>query len=144
MLYIRKLFTQDLRDGKQIAFPKEPSNLFFSFDYSNNEPDRKISFTFRASFEQFQEFDGKIIKTRLYAAGSESRMDGEVKAFIRDELNAKVDDLLIFKNKGTKHTDFDFMLVPKSNNLYYPLLLRLSNGDNHSVFCYEEKIQVIP
>ena len=141
MLYIRKLFTQDLRDGKQIAFPKEVSYSFFCFDYINKEGDRKIKFTFRANFGQFQEFEGKEITTRLYAAGSESRMDGEVKAFIRDELKAQVDDLLIIKSKGTKHIDFDVMFVPKSNNQYYPLLLKLSFSENHSVYSAEEQIQ---
>lgn len=141
MLYIRKLFTQDLRDGKQIAFPKEVSYSFFCFDYINKEEDRKIKFTFRANFGQFQEFEGKEITTRLYAAGSESRMDGEVKAFIRDELKAQVDDLLIVKSKGTKHIDFDLMFVPKSNSQYYPLLLNLSFSENHSVYSTEEQIQ---
>lgn len=134
MLYIRKLFTQDLRDGKQIAFPKEPSNLFFDFDYSNNEEDRRITFTFKAIFGQFQQFDGRVIQTRLYAAGSESRMDGEVKAFIRDELNARVDDIIIFKNKGTRHTEYEFMFVPQTNSQYYPLLLKLTNSENHTVY----------
>ena len=141
MLYIRKLFTQDLRDGKQIAFPKEVSYSFFCFDYINKEEDRKIKFTFRANFGQFQEFEGKEITTRLYAAGSESRMDGEVKAFIRDELKAQVDDLLIIKSKGTKHIDFDVMFVPRSNSQYYPLLLKLSFSENHSVYSTEEQIQ---
>ena len=141
MLYIRKLFTQDLRTGKQIAFPKEVSYSFFSFDYINKEEDREIKFTFRANYEQFQEFDGKEITTRLYSAGSESRMDGEVKAFIRDELNAQVDDLLIFKNKGTKYTDYDIMFVPKSNKQYYSLLLKISCRENHSVFLFEEQIK---
>ena len=141
MLYIRKLFTQDLRDGKQIAFPKEVSYSFFCFDYINKEEDRKIKFTFRANFGQFQEFEGKEITTRLYAAGSESRMDGEVKAFIRDELKAQVDDLLIVKSKGTKHIDFDLMFVPKSNSQYYPLLLNLSFSENHSVYSTEEQLQ---
>ena len=138
MLYVRKLFTQDLRDGKQIAFPKEPSLCFFAFDYLNKEDDRKISFTFRAQFKEFEEYDGKQITTRLYAAGSESRMDGEVKAFIRDILHANVDDLLIMKNKGTKHTDFEFMFVPQSNPMYSSILL-LAGGDNHSVYSFEEK-----
>lgn len=138
MLYVRKLFTQDLRDGKQIAFPKEPSLSFFAFDYLNKEDDRKISFTFRAQFKEFEEYDGKQITTRLYAAGSESRMDGEVKAFIRDVLHANVDDLLIMKNKGTKHTDFEFMFVPQSNPMYSSILL-LAGGDNHSVYSFEEK-----
>lgn len=140
MLYIRKLFTQDLRDGKQIAFPKEVSYSFFCFDYINKEEDRKIKFTFRANFGQFQEFEGKEITTRIYAAGSESRMDGEVKAFIRDELKAQVDDLLIIKSKGTKHIDFDVMFVPKNNSQYYPLLLKLSFSENHSVYSAEEQI----
>lgn len=141
MLYIRKLFTQDLRDGKQIAFPKEPSNLFFNFDYSNEEEDRRITFTFKASFAQFQQYDGKVISTRLYAAGSESRMDGEVKAFIRDQLNAQVDDIIIFKNKGTKYTEYEFMFVPQSNTEYYALLLQLTNRDNHTVYCIEDNIE---
>ena len=138
MLYVRKLFTQDLRDGKQIAFPKEPSLSFFSFDYINKEEDRKINFTFKAAFNEFEEHDGKVISTRLYAAGSETRMDGEVKAFIRDELNAKIDDLLIFKNKGTKHTDYEVMFLPQ-NNPFYPMFLALTNGDNHSVCIVEDE-----
>lgn len=138
MLYVRKLFTQDLRDGKQIAFPKEPSYSFFSFDFQNKEQDRQISFVFRAKFGQYEEFEGKTITSRLYAAGSESRMDGEVKAFIRDELNAEVDDLLIFKNRGTKFTDFDVMFVPKSNQ-YYALLINLCGGENHTVYTFNEE-----
>ena len=137
MLYVRKLFTQDLRDGKQIAFPKEASYSFFSFDYIGGEEDRRISFTFCARFDQYQKYDGTIITTRLYAATSESRMDGEVKAFIRDKLKAQVGDLLIFKNKGTKHIDYEFMFVPKTNVKYYPLLVQLSGNENHSVFRFE-------
>lgn len=139
MLYIRKLFTQDLRDGKQIAFPKEPSYSFFSFDYSNKEPDRFISFQFRARFEEFKEYEGKTITTRLYAAGSESRMDGEVKAFIRDELNAKVNDLLIFKNVGTQHINFEFMFVPQYSP-FYPLLYKLCGGDNHTIYSLDDRL----
>jgi hypothetical protein len=130
-----------LRDGKQIAFPKEASYSFFSFDYINGEEDRNVRFTFRACFDQFQQYDGREINTRLYAAGSESRMDGQVKAFIRDELNAQVNDLIIFKTKGTKNIDFEFMFVPKSNKLYYPLLLKLTNSENHSVFSFEEQLK---
>ena len=48
MLYLRKLFTQDLRDGKQIAFPKEPSLSFFHYDYIIGEADRQIQFIFNA------------------------------------------------------------------------------------------------
>ena len=47
MIYIRNLFTQDLRDGKQIAFPTEPSNILFKFSFSNQDSDRKISFKFK-------------------------------------------------------------------------------------------------
>ena len=138
MLYIRKLFTQDLRDGKQIAFPKEPSYSFFSFDYINKETDRRIVFTFKDQFDQFPEFDGKVITTRLYSASSESRIDGELKAFIRDELHAVVEDFLIFKNRGTKNCDFEVMFVPQSNSMQYPLLLELSAGDNHTVCSFED------
>ena len=47
MIYIRNIFTQDLTDGKQIAFTKEPSNVFFEFDFRAQDSDRKISFTFK-------------------------------------------------------------------------------------------------
>ena len=138
MLYVRKLFKQDLRNGKQIAFPKEPSLSFFSFDYIKKEEDRKISFIFKAAFNEFEEHDGKVISTRLYAAGSEARMDGEVKAFVRDELNAKINDLLIFKDKGTKHIEYEVMFLPQNNPLY-PMFLSLINGDNHSVCIVENE-----
>ena len=65
-------------------------------------------------------------------------MDGEVKAFIRDELNAKIEDFLIFKNKGTKHTDYEVMFLPQ-NNPFYPMFLALTNGDNHSVCIVEDE-----
>ena len=40
MIYVRRIFKQDLRVGKQIAFPKEPSNDFFNFNYTNPDPER--------------------------------------------------------------------------------------------------------
>ncbi len=61
-----------------------------------------------------------------------------MKAFIRDELNAKVDDLLIFKNKGTKYTEFEVMFVPQ-NNPYYSLLLNLCGGENHTVYSFDNR-----
>ena len=48
MIYVRSIFKQDLRDGKQIAFPKEPSNDFFNFNYTNPDPERLITFCFTA------------------------------------------------------------------------------------------------
>ena len=58
MIYIRKIFPQDLAKGKQIAFPKEPSLKFFNFDYLNNEPDRRIFFKFDSIGKEFPEFNG--------------------------------------------------------------------------------------
>ena len=79
MIYIRNIFKQDLRDGKQIAFPKETSNMFFKFNYSSPDPDRKIQFKYKVQDlnSPFANKNGKTINTRLYAAGSESRIDGE-------------------------------------------------------------------
>ena len=96
MIYLRKLFTQDLRDGKQIAFPKEPSLQFFNFDFSNGDPERRIKFIFDSEDSQYSQYNGKVIQTRLYPAGSEARIDGELKAFIRDYMEAKVNDILCF------------------------------------------------
>lgn len=97
MLYIRKIFTQDLRDGKQIAFPKEPSLLFFNFDYKVDDiADRTIRFIYDCIDNNSMEYNGRTIDTRLYAASSESRIDGQLKAFLRDELKVSVDDLVLF------------------------------------------------
>ena len=135
MLYLRKLFNQDLRNGKQIAFPKEPSIMFFHFDYANNEHDRRIKFVYNAdSSIEFAEYNGSEITTRLYAAGSESRIDGELKAFLRDKLHATVDDIVCFSEKGDDVFEFTFI---NQGAVMYPLYLEFMNkqkNKNHSVF----------
>lgn len=132
MIYIRNIFTQDLRDGKQIAFPTEPSNLFFKFSFSNNDADRKISFKFKEKDNNspFYSHNGKIIETRLYTAGSESRIDGELKQFLRDILNAKVDDIILFRSINQSLFEFEF--ISKGNKLYDSCRTIL-NGKNHEV-----------
>ncbi len=132
MIYIRKLFPQDLCNGKQIAFTKEPSYDFFKFDYVNNEADRRIEFKFETDNPKYIQFQNRIIQTRLYAQGSESRIDGELKAFIRDEIHIEVDDLVIFKNDGKNFNKFKFNVVLKSDK-EYPLYLKIINSANHSI-----------
>ena len=110
-IYIRKLFTQDLRDGKQIAFPREPAEKFFNFRYWIDEAQpRKISFTFSPRENSLSVYSNKIFETRLYAAGTkEARMDGEVKAFLRDDLHAEVDDYVEFRKQNDNEYSFDFI-----------------------------------
>ena len=144
MIYLRNIFKQDLRDGKQIAFPKEASNTFFQFNYSTPDPDRNISFKYKPqdSNSPFANKSGEIIATRLYAAGSESRIDGQLKQFLRDELSAAIDDILVFKFKKEDFFEFDF--IPKSSNLYdnYKKIL---NNNNHEVVINDiNKITDIP
>lgn len=127
MIYIRKIFKQDLRDGKQIAFPKEASNIFFNFNYQNNDPDRLISFTFKDSSS---ELDNTTINTRLYASGSESRIDSELKRFLIDELNVVIDDLIIFIKKDDEKYEFQF--IPNSSDKY-SFVSELLNSKNHQV-----------
>ncbi len=128
MIYVRRLFKQDLRDGKQIAFPKEPSNLFFEFDFYTDD-DRQIKFEYVLG--------GTIINTRIYKAGSESRIDGELKAFLRDNLNAKVDDLVIFRKKGK--TSFSFEHIKSEDDLhnFYQKILK---SKNHELILDEKEL----
>jgi len=132
MKYIRNIFRQDLRDGKQIAFPKEPSNLFFEFDYSESDPDRQISFTFieKDSSSSYHPFNNTLINTRLYAAGSEARIDGELKQFLRDSLNAEVDDIIVFSKRRNVNS-FEFEFAPQST-INYNSYKSLLNG-NHEL-----------
>lgn len=142
MIYIRNIFNQDLRDGKQIAFPKETSNVFFSFNYSIPDPDRNISFKFEISDmdSTHSSLNGKIINTRLYAAGSESRIDGQLKQFLRDNLNARVDDILIIKKLNNEKFTFD--LIPKGipSYDYYKKIL---SGKNHEVILTESNLESV-
>lgn len=132
MLYIRELFKQDLRDGKQIAFPKEPSISFFDFDYPNKAEDRQIVFTFVSDSDKFSSLNGKRIETRLYAAGSESRIDGQLKAFLRDELNAQVGDLVIFTHADKDNIEYEFKFISQKVELYSAIRLLLA-GKKHAV-----------
>lgn len=136
MLYLRKLFTQDLRDGKQIAFPKEPSLSFFHYDYIIGEADRQIQFIFNAEFSEYIQYNGLTINTRLYTTKSESRIDGELKAFIRDQLNAKVDDILCFTEISRDKYEFKFI---QQGSHMYPLFLSFINSKNHTVVCISDK-----
>ena len=99
MIYIRNLFKQDLRDGKQIAFPSNPSNYIFKFSFKNQDPDRNITFKFRERDNTSQNFihNNKIIKTRLYSAGSESRIDSELKQFLINVLGAEENDIILIR-----------------------------------------------
>lgn len=125
MIYIRKIFKQDLRNGKQIAFPKEPSYVFLLFDY-NSQPERKIVFQYKSS----DAFNGRKIATRLYPAGSEARIDGELKAFLRDELNANIDDIVLFRSAGVNAFEFEF--IPQTST-YYTAYVNLLGSTNHVV-----------
>jgi hypothetical protein len=132
MIYIRNLFTQDLRDGKQIAFPTEPSNLLFKFNFSNPAPDRKINFKFKVQDNTSPNFihNDKSINTRLYSAGSESRVDGEFKQFLRDILNAEVDDIILFRAINLVSYEFEFIPKASANYSVYKAML---NGKNHEI-----------
>lgn len=131
MIYIRNLFQQDLRDGKQIAFPSEPSNIFFRYNFSLPDPHRRISFKYieKDTTSPLWNFNNRNIQTRLYDAGSEARIDGELKQFLRDELKAKVDDIVVFK--ALSETAYEFEFIPQTSTLYihYKTILRNKNHE---------------
>jgi len=136
MIYIRNLFTQDLRDGKQIAFPTNPSNIFFKFDFASGDPDRQITFKFKEkdTSSKYYTFNDRMINTRLYSAGGESRIDGELKQFLRDDLEAKVNDIIVFREINSSLYEFEF--IPSTVNTYdfYKSIL---NSKNHEIIVTE-------
>ena len=131
MIYIRNIFTQDLRDGKQIAFPTEPSNILFKFSFSNEDPDRIISFIFKEkdTNSPFFSLNGKTINTRLYSSKSESRIDGELKLFLITELNAKVDDVIVFRAVKLNLYEFEFIPSDGNNYEFYKTILGTKNHE---------------
>jgi 5-methylcytosine-specific restriction protein B len=137
MIYIRNIFTQDLRDGKQIAFPTEPSNLIFKFNFRDTDPDRKISFRFKVNDKNSVNFlhNDRIINTRLYSAGSESRIDGELKQFLRDTLNAEVDDIIVFRSLSLVSYEFEFIA---KGTILYPVYKMILNGKNHEIILSQD------
>ena len=132
MIYIRKIFKQDLRDGKQIAFPTEPSNILFKFSFNNEDPDRIISFNFKEKDNNspFFSLNGKTINTRLYSAGSESRIDGELKHFLINKLNAKVEDVIVFRAVNLNLYEFEFIPQDGTKYEFYKTIL---NNKNHEI-----------
>lgn len=152
MIYIRKIFKQDMEGGKQVAFTKEPSNVFFKFNYNAPDPDRQIIFEFKVQNAEspFNSKSGRKINTRLYAKpGIESRIDGELKQFLRDELKWELNDIIVFKYKKDDLYEFDF--IPKSLNAYnsyneilktnnHEVIVNESNSDIHKIITEEKDI----
>ena len=133
MIYIRNIFKQDMVGGKQVAFTKEPSNVFFKFNYNTPDPHRQITFEFKVQDPNspFISKSGRKITTRLYAnPGTEARVDGELKQFLRDELKWGLNDIVVFKYKKDDLFEFDF--IPKSSNSYNSYKEILKNN-NHEV-----------
>ncbi|CAL2109796.1 AAA_5 domain-containing protein [Tenacibaculum sp. 190130A14a] len=129
MIYIREIFKQDLRGGKQIAFPTKPSNNFFNFDYVKPDEDRKISFSFIEDdiHSENNKFNNKLINTRLYAAeGKEARIDSELKSFLIKSLKAEIGDIIVFIRKNDK--EFQFKFISSKDKVRYNLLKSLING----------------
>jgi 5-methylcytosine-specific restriction endonuclease McrBC GTP-binding regulatory subunit McrB len=126
MIYLRRIFPQDLKKGKQIAFTKEPSNLFFGFNYNNNDPERQISFTHISNSGDIIE----KINTRLYAASSESRIDSPLKSYLIDNLNVTVNDLLIFSRVNLNNFKFQYVSQSDSN---FEVINQLLNSNNHEL-----------
>lgn len=119
--------------GKQVAFTKEPSNVFFKFNYNTPDPDRQITFEFKVQDPNspFISKSGRKITTRLYAnPGTEARIDGELKQFLRDELKWGLNDIVVFTYKKDDLFEFDF--IPKSSNSYNSYKEILKNN-NHEV-----------
>ncbi|MDF2552857.1 MAG: hypothetical protein K0R77_2132 [Chryseobacterium sp.] len=139
MIYIRNIFRQDLRDGKQIAFPKEVSNQFFNFSYQDDDPDRNLVFIYKESNteSQFYIFNNTNITTRLYAAGTESRIDGELKRFLIDKLNAVIDDKVLFRKINDNKYEFEFIpsSLPK-----HDFIVSLIGNKNHEVLLLESAV----
>ncbi len=127
MKYIRKIFKQDLSKGKQIAFPTEPSNSFFKFDF-NNKPKpkpRKIKFTFieNDSESPYIDLNDTVILTRLHAVKNEARIDGQLKQFLIDSLNAQVDDIIVFSRNNINSYKFEFVRNGTTNYNAYESLV---------------------
>ena len=139
MIYIRNIFSQDMDSGKQVAFTKEPSNVFFKFNYKTPDPDRLITFEFKVQDPNSPIISksGRKITTRLYAnPGTEARIDGELKQFLRDELKWGLNDIIVFKYKKEDLFEFDF--IPKSSNSYNSYKEILKNN-NHEVIINESE-----
>jgi hypothetical protein len=142
MIYLRRIFTQDLRDGKQIAFPKEPSNLFFGFCYNPADSDREITFKYEQNDTSsiFHRLNGHLIKTRLYSAVKESRIDSQLKSFLRDTLNAVVDDLIVFKR--IDNFTYTFQLYNQESKEFEILNSLIRTNKYHEILSTQEEIDL--
>lgn len=128
MIYIRKIFNQDLEH--QMAIPKEPSTYFFDADITENA-EKNVVFHYFSPEDKDNKTD---VKASIKGYGSECRINGDFKGFVNKNFKLQVDDILVFKN-GVKN-EFDFTYIKKdemSDNLHKVLELF---KENH--FIYDE------
>ena len=124
MYYLRRIFKQDLEKNHQIAFTKEPSYTFFEFDYKKafeTKETRKITLIYNDFNSDSISSETDTITSTLHAASSESRTTAELRNFLQNKYDVRIDDLLLFKkslkinlnfHSFKKVTNFSIHLIP--------------------------------
>ncbi len=149
MIYIRKIYNQDLENNHQMQIVKEPAWSFFDYHYNPSEKnlDEKF-FTIHLGclYDKNGEtpFHAEPISTRIYMSSStkkgrincEARLGSDLRSFLKNNYRFISGDILVFKNKiGKAEPDYDNIYVDyvSTDSILYKSYDMLLNKENHSV-----------
>lgn len=149
MIYIRKIYNQDIDANHQMQIVKEPAYSFFNFPYNPTEKNLEdMSFTLH--LENFFSENGvepiiaQPIITRIYQSSAtkkgkttcEARLGSDLRNYLKANLQFEVGDILVLRNKKGKG-DIDYAniyvdYVSSKSPLYQAYNAFLQN-ENHCV-----------
>lgn len=149
MIYIRKIYNQDIDANHQMQVVKEPAYSFFNFPYNPTKKNMEDK-SFTLHLENFFSENGVVpiiaqpILSRIYQSSAtkkgktscEARLGSDLRNYLKANLQFEVGDILVLRNKKGKG-DIDFSniyvdYVSSKSPLYQAYNAFLQN-ENHCV-----------
>ena len=149
MIYIRKIYNQDIDANHQMQVVKEPAYSFFNFPYNPTEKNLEDK-SFTLHLENFFSENGvepiiaQPILSRIYQSSAtkkgktacEARLGSDLRNYLKANLEFEVGDILVLRNKKGKG-DIDYSniyvdYVSSKSPLYQAYNAFLQN-ENHCV-----------
>ena len=149
MIYIRKIYNQDIDANHQMQIVKEPAYSFFNYLYNPAEKNLGDK-TFTIHLENFYNEEGCVpiiaspITSRIYQSSAtkkgkttcEARLGSDLRNFLKSNLQFEVGDIIVFRNKkGKSEVDYDNIYVDyvSSKSILYKAYNAFLQNENHCV-----------
>lgn len=123
MIYIRKIYNQDIDANHQMQVVKEPAYSFFNFPYNPSEKnldDKAFTLYIENLFDEngSQPILAEPIQSRIYQSSAtkkgkttcEARLGSDLRNYLKANVKFEVGDILVFRNKKGK-ADIDYSKI---------------------------------